>query len=109
MVMMSVVMVVMVSVSLVRVLNVAMLLVAMLALCLGLKSNVGNSVLTKLGAHSVLDLVGISRNNYMHRCVIASSVHTPHVDMMHVKHTIYAHHVLTYGVYRHTLGHPLKK
>ena len=109
--MVSVVMVVMMvmSVRAVVLFNVAMLLVAMLSLCLGLEGNVGNSVLTKLCTHRILNGVSITRYDYMHRCVVASSVHAPHVDMMYVKHALNLAHVLAYLINRDSLGRSLKE
>ena len=87
MVMMSVVVMMVMSCAC-RMLNVAVLLVAMLTLCLKLKRYVSNAVLRELFPDLFLYFMSISACDYVHRSVIALSVHTPDVNVVNVKHTV---------------------
>ena len=104
MVVMPVMMVLVVSVSSLGVVDGAILLVAMLARGFELEGCVGNSMLCELLANGFFDVMCISVGNYVERCVVAVSIHTPHVNMVNILDTLDVQKMLANLVYVDTVG-----
>ena len=104
MMVMSVMMVMMVMVSSLGVVDGAILLVAMLTRGFEFEGCVGNSMLCELLANGFFDVVCISVGNYVERCVVAVSIHTPHVNMVNVFDTLDVQKMLANLVYVDAVG-----
>ena len=98
------VMMVMVMVSFLGVVDGAILFVAMFARGFEFEGCVGNSMLCELLANGFFDVVCISVGNYVERCIIAVSIHTPHVHVVNVLDTLDVQKMLADLVYVDAVG-----
>jgi len=108
MVVMSV-MVMMVMTRMTAGLGMTMDIVTVLALGFKLKCSVADTVLTKLLAYVLLDLVMISAGDHVHSGIILLSIHAPYMNMMNVEDAGYLADMLLYLVYLDAVGSFFKK
>ena len=108
MVVMSV-MVMMVMTRMTAGLGMTMDIVTVLALGFKLKCGVADTVLTKLLAYVLLDLVMISAGDHVHSGIILLSIHAPYMNMMNILNTFYSEKVFFYFLYVNPVGSLFEK